>query len=96
MAWKAQKIAQATRELECGGGARRWMRRSCGLVESLSWPRFQKILAAAVLEADPEVAAERAERARTGREVWVSDSEDGLKTLIARLDAGDGCCFWPR
>ena len=92
MAWKAQKVAQATRELATEAAAE-VDAAICGLVESLSWSRFQKILAAAVLEADPELAAERAERARTAREVWLSQCEDGLKTLIARLDAGDGLLF---
>jgi hypothetical protein len=90
--WKAQKIAQVTRELTAEAAADVDAAIG-GLVESVSWPRFQRILTAAVLEADPELAAERAERARTAREVWLSDSEDGLKTLIARLDAGDGILF---
>ena len=90
--WKAQKIAQATRELTAEAAADVDAAIG-GLVESVAWSRFQRILAAAVLEADPELAAERAERARTAREVWLSDSEDGLKTLIARLDAGDGLLF---
>jgi hypothetical protein len=47
------------------------------------------ILRAAVLDADPELAAARAERARTRRDVWLSPDEDGVKALIARLDAGD-------
>ena len=91
-AWKAQKVAQATRELSAEAAAE-VDAAIAGLVESVSWSRFGQILTAAVLEADPELAAERAEKARTAREVWLSGSEDGLKTLIARLDAGDGIWF---
>ena len=45
------------------------------------------------LDADPALAAERAERARRQRDVWAYDSEDGLKTIIARAAAGDAVWF---
>ena len=87
-AWQARKIAQATRPLS-------W--EACAdvdyaladLVGMMPWPRFAKILEAAVLEADPELAAERAERARRSQDVWAFESEDGLKTIIAKANAGD-------
>ena len=59
----------------------------------MPWPRFATILSAAVLEADPALAAERAERARTTQDVFSFDSEDGLKTVVAKAAAGDAIWF---
>jgi hypothetical protein len=91
-AWKAQKIAQATRVLSADAAADVDSAIG-GLVESVPWPRFEKVLSAAVLDADPALAAERAERARTTKRVWASAAEDGLKTLVAKADAGDVTWF---
>jgi hypothetical protein len=91
-AWQARKIAEQTRVLS-------W--EACADVDHalsdfvgmMPWPRFAKILSAAVLEADPGLAAERAERARTTQAVFSFDSEDGLKTVVARAAAGDAIWF---
>jgi hypothetical protein len=45
------------------------------------------------LEADPALAAERAERARTTQDVFAFDSADGLKTIVAKANAGDAIWF---
>jgi hypothetical protein len=50
-------------------------------------------LSATILEADPELAAERAERARSSQDVFSFDSEDGLKTIVAKAAAGDVIWF---
>lgn len=39
------------------------------------------------------MAAEREERARKARDVWACDSDDGLKTLIAKAASGDVVWF---
>jgi hypothetical protein len=91
-AWQARKIAQQTRCLS-------WQ--ACtdvdhalsDLVGMMPWPRFATILAAAILEADPALAAERAERARAAQDVFSFDSEDGLKTVVAKAAAGDAIWF---
>ncbi len=70
-----------------------WMRRSAGFSAMMTWSRFQTILTAAILDADPELAAEREERARQARDVWACDSDDGLKTLIAKATSGDVVWF---
>ena len=57
------------------------------------WPRFAKILSATILQADPALAAERAEQARTTQDVFSFDSDDGLKTIIAKAAAGDAIWF---
>jgi len=62
-------------------------------VGMMPWPRFAKILSAGVLEADPALAAEPAERARIAQDVFSFDSEDGLKTVVAKAAAGDVIWF---
>jgi hypothetical protein len=91
-AWQARKIAEQTRPLS-------W--EACAdvdhalsdLVGMMPWPRFAKILTATILQADPALAAERAERARTTQDVFAFDSDDGLKTIIAKAAAGDAIWF---
>jgi hypothetical protein len=91
-AWQARKIAEQTRSLS-------W--EACADVDHalsdfvgmMPWPRFAKILSATILQADPALAAERAERARTTQDVFSFDSEDGLKTIVARAAAGDAIWF---
>jgi hypothetical protein len=62
-------------------------------VDMMPWPRFATLLSAAILQADPALAAERAERARSTQNVFSFDSEDGLKTIIAKAAAGDAIWF---
>jgi hypothetical protein len=91
-AWRARKIAEQTRPLS-------W--EACADVDHalsdcvgmMPWPRFAKILSATILQADPALAAERAERARTTQDVFAFDSDDGLKTIIAKAAAGDAIWF---
>ena len=91
-AWQARKIAEQTRSLS-------W--EACvdvdhalsDFVGMMPWPRFAKILSATILEADPALAAERAERARTTQDVFSFDSQDGLKTIVAKAEAGDAIWF---
>ena len=61
-----------------------------GHLGQLPWARFGRVLAAAILQADPAHAAARAQEAREARGVWAySGDEDGLKTLVAKAAAGD-------
>ena len=91
-AWQARKIAEQTRPLS-------WQ--ACADVDHalsdfvgmMPWPRFATILSATIAEADPALAAERAERARHSRDVFSFDSEDGLKTIVAKAAAGDAIWF---
>jgi hypothetical protein len=91
-AWQARKIAEQTRSLS-------W--EACvdvdhalsDFVGMMPWPRLAKILSATILEADPALAAERAERARTTQDVFSFDSDDGLKTIVAKAAAGDAIWF---
>jgi len=91
-AWQARKIAEQTRCLS-------WQ--ACADVDHalsdfvgmMPWPRFARILSATILEADPALAAERADRARMAQDVFSFDSEDGLKTVVAKAAAGDAIWF---
>lgn len=91
-AWQARRMAEQTRPLS-------W--EACAdvdhalsdLVGMMPWPRFAKILAATIVEADPALAAARAERARGSQDVSSFDSEDGLKTIVAKAAAGDAIWF---
>jgi hypothetical protein len=87
-AWQARKIAEQMRVLA-------W--EACADVDHavsdfvgmMPWPRFAKILSAAILEAGRALAAERAVRAATTQDVFSFDSEDGLTTIVAKAAAGD-------
>ena len=87
-AWQARAVAQATHDLS-------W--EVCAEVDQtlssflplLAWPRFRRLLTAAVLEADPDVRRTREEAARTERGVWSYAGEDGLRTVVARAASGD-------
>jgi hypothetical protein len=91
-AWQARNIAEQTRPLS-------W--EACADVDHalsdfvgmMPWPRFAKILSATILEADPALAAERTERARSTQDVFSFDSQDGLKTIVAKAAAGDAIWF---
>ena len=91
-AWQARRIAEQTRPLS-------WQ--ACAdvdhalsdVVGMMPWPRFAKILTATILEADPALAAERVERARSSQDVFSFDSADGLKTIVAKAAAGDAIWF---
>ncbi len=91
-AWQARKVAQQTRRLSWDAAAE-VDEAVTGLVGMLPWPRFQRVLAAAILDADPEQAVERAQRTRADRDVWAVQSEDGLKLLLARVEQGDAAWF---
>ena len=94
-AWQARKVAEATRCLswEAASNLDHALADSVGM---MPWPRFRTILAAAVLDADPDMAADRAERARTAQDVYSFDSEVGLKPLWPKRRRGMRCGLWPR
>ena len=91
--WKARKVAQATRHLSRDSA----MQVDAAVAPSivgLPWGRFETLLTAKIIEADPKAAEEQAkiweaERfVRTGR-----TGQSGLKLLIAKANAGDVIWF---
>ena len=86
--WQARKIAAACRELSKSAAA---------LVDAelarkapmLPWGRIMRVLGAAILRADPALAEAKRQAAKQARYVAMGRSEDGLKTMIVRAEAGD-------
>ncbi|GAB2580433.1 HNH endonuclease signature motif containing protein [Microlunatus antarcticus] len=87
-AWQARAVAQATHALSWEACAEVDQTLS-SFLPMLAWPRFQRLLAAAVLEADPEARRAREEAARVERGVWSYAGEDGLRTIVAKAASGD-------
>lgn len=87
-AWQARAVAQTTHDLT-------W--EACVEVDQtlssflpmLPWPRFRRLLTAAVLEADPEQRRAQEDGARLDRGVWSFEGEHGLRTVVAKAASGD-------
>ena len=93
-AWQARKVAEQTRPLSWDACVELDAAIS-GFLGMLPWSRFHTILAAAILDADPELAAAREDRP-PGSGCVAADSDDGLKTLIAKATSrGMWCGSWP-
>jgi hypothetical protein len=92
-AWKARKVAQATRHLS-RDSALAVDAAVAGSIIGLPWGRFETLLAAKIIEADPGAAEERAK-------IWAAErfvragrtGQTGLKLLIAKANAGDVIWF---
>ena len=91
--WQARRIAQACAHLTLDEA--RWVdAQTTPYAGALPWGRMESLVAAKVVEVDPEAAEQRrvaaamARFVRTGR-----SSEFGLKTLVARASAGDVIFF---
>ena len=86
--WKARAIAQATAELNPVTAGQvdvqitQW-------VEQLPWASLLRALEAIILQVDEGAYQERERLAAAKREVKATPSEHGLRTLIARGEAGD-------
>lgn len=91
--WRARKVTQATRHLseEAAGYVDEAV---AGFISSLSWSRFESLLQAKIVEADPADAEARARLWEAERFVRAGRSSQlGLKTLVARAAAGDVIWF---
>ncbi len=86
--WKARAIAQQTAQLNpvtaglVDAQITRW-------VEQLPWASLLRALEAVILQVDEGAYQERERLAAAKREVRATPSEHGLRTLIARGEAGD-------
>jgi len=91
--WQARKVAAATRHLSVDA-ARQVDAAVAELIVSLPWNRFQLVLAAKIIEADPKAAEEQAKIWEAERFVRSRNSDQsGLRLLIARANAGDVIWF---
>ncbi|HEY5821066.1 MAG TPA: hypothetical protein VIT20_03755 [Propionibacteriaceae bacterium] len=90
--WRVRKIAVATRHLDLVAAAA-VDRAVAGSVALLPWGRFENLLEAKVIEADPVLAEHRARLWESERFVRAGRSRNGLKTLVARAHAGEVIVF---
>nr|WP_239579376.1 DUF222 domain-containing protein [Microlunatus panaciterrae] len=91
--WMARKVCQATRHLS-EEAARYVDAEVAGFITALSWGRFESLVVAKIIEADPEQAEARRRHEEAQRFVRSGQSNDcGLKTLVARARAGDVIMF---
>ena len=89
-AWIASKVAQATRELTQGQAATVDKELAEYADGRLPWSRFAELLAARVVDACPEAAAERERVAAEQRFAKVGQSNDhGQKTLYVKTGAAE-------
>ena len=92
-AYQARVIAKATRHLTVEQAAVVDARIAPSL-GALPWGRVQTLMEAAIVEADPDGAEQRAADAAQERFVRLGrNSEHGLKLIIARAAAGDAIWF---
>ena len=92
LAWKAREVAHRTSELSPVAAAA-VDAVVTGQVELLAWGRFEKLLDATLLQVDEKTYQQRAARAAAQRDVRATQSGDGLRTLVARVEAGDATAF---
>ena len=91
--WRARKVAQATRHLS-RDSAMHVDAAVAALICTLPWHRFETLLTAKIIEADPRAAEERAKIWEAERFVRAGRTgQSGLKLLIARANAGDVIWF---
>jgi hypothetical protein len=91
--WRARKVAQATRHLS-RDAAMHVDAAVAGCIATLPWGRFETLLAAKIIEADPHAAEEQAKIWEAERFVRAGRTgQSGLKLLIAKANAGDVIWF---
>jgi hypothetical protein len=86
--WKARHIAALTADLSVAT-AGEVDEQTSGWVAQLPWTSFLKTLDATILQVDEQAYRQREKLAAAKREVRATQSEEGLRTLIARGEAGD-------
>jgi hypothetical protein len=93
--WKARKVARMTRAAGLDRAQARVVdEATTPHVDSMPWASFERLVSAEIIAVDP-AAAEQRRRARE-LEQFVSagqSDEHGLKTLVARAEAGDIIVF---
>jgi hypothetical protein len=91
----ARRVAEESRRLSAGA-AGAVDHRIATIAGSLTWRRLGRIVRAAIMAADPDLAATDAKRAEAETVVWVDDEGScraGYGTLFAKASAGDLAAF---
>ncbi|HEU4547732.1 MAG TPA: hypothetical protein VFR88_15690, partial [Microlunatus sp.] len=93
--WQAREVARRCAAAGLDRDQARWVDVvTTPYLGSLPWGRFESLLEARIVEADPAAAEERARAAALDRFVRTGQSSEfGLKTLVARAAAGDVVFF---
>ncbi|HEY0774529.1 MAG TPA: hypothetical protein VGD51_10635, partial [Nocardioidaceae bacterium] len=93
--WQAREVARRCAAAGLDRDQARWVDEvTTPYLGSLPWGRFESLLEARIVEADPAAAEERARAAALDRFVRTGQSSEfGLKTLVARAAAGDVVFF---
>ncbi len=93
--WQAREVARRCAAAGLDLDQARWVDEvTTPYLGSLPWGRFESLLEARIVEADPAAAEERARAAALDRFVRTGQSSEfGLKTLVARAAAGDVVFF---
>jgi hypothetical protein len=92
-AWKARKVARATRHLS-RSAALQVDAAVAPAITALPWGRFESLLTAKIIEADPYAAEQQAKIWEAERFVRAGRTDQhGLKLLIAKANAGDVVWF---
>lgn len=93
--WKAREVAKRVDAAGLSREQAMWVdEQTTPVISTLPWSRFSDVLDAKIIEADP--AAEDARRKAAAAERFVRTgqcNEYGLKTIIAKCDAGDAIWF---
>lgn len=93
--WKARKVAQLVHRAGLSlEDARTVDLRTTAYVDLLPWASFLRLVEAEIITADPAAAEQRRQARELEQFVTATPSdEQGLKTLIARAEAGDVIVF---
>ncbi len=93
--WQARRVAGMCHAAGLDRGQARWVdAATTRYAASLPWGRFEALVAAKIIEADPAGAAARERAAAMRRFVATGQTnEHGLKTLIVQANAGDVICL---
>ncbi len=93
--WQAREVARTCAAAGLDLARTGWVDEvTTPYLASLPWARFEAFLQAKVIEADPAAAEQRARAAALARFVRTGQSSEyGLRTIVARAEAGDVVFF---
>ncbi len=93
--WQAREVARTCAAAGLDVARTGWVDEvTTPYLASLPWARFEAFLQAKVIEADPAAAEQRARAAALARFVRTGQSSEyGLRTIVARAEAGDVVFF---
>lgn len=94
-AWQARRVARACADAELPvTEARNVDHRLRICWGHLPWPRIQQRLRGLIRSASPDLARDRARRARAERYVRIEHLDDSTSTLFARMNSADAIAIW--